>query len=108
MYCSWQWPLGSGTVVAAATSGATALIVAADRGHLEVVRLLIEAGADANVAIAIAAQNGHLEVVELLLQAGADKNAARQVASVSAGKCNRLVDQNIYPAIIPVATGCLK
>ena len=58
---------------------------AAEQGHLEVVRLLLEAGADKNAAkqygttaLMLAAHNGHLEVVRVLLEAGADKNAARQ------------------------------
>ncbi|CAK9099458.1 unnamed protein product [Durusdinium trenchii] len=60
------------------------MFVAAERGHLEVVRLLLEAGANQNAARANgttalkdAARNGHLEVVRLLLEAGADKNAAQ-------------------------------
>ena len=58
---------------------------AAQQGHLEVVRLLIEAGADMNAkdaqyhedtALLVAARGGHLEVVRLLVEAGADMNAA--------------------------------
>ena len=58
--------------------------VAAERGHLGVVQLLLEAGADKDAAKAdgvtalmAAALKGHLEVVRLLLEAGADKNVAR-------------------------------
>ncbi|CAK9064067.1 unnamed protein product [Durusdinium trenchii] len=62
----------------------TALTAAAEHGHLEVVCLLLEAGADKNAAgeffggtaLRAAATRGHLEVVRLLLRAGADKNAA--------------------------------
>ena len=57
--------------------------LAAMGGHLEVVRLLLEAGADLNLqdeatALTPAAFNGQLEVVQLLLKAGADQNAQRQ------------------------------
>ena len=61
--------------------------VAADVGSLELVQLLLEAGADKHVATAAteegawalsnAAQNGHLEVARLLLNAGAAPDAAR-------------------------------
>ena len=61
------------------------LFVAAKRGHLEVVRLLLEAGAQTDAhaanrngatALMIAAENGHLDVMQLLLKAGADKDSA--------------------------------
>ncbi|CAK8994193.1 unnamed protein product [Durusdinium trenchii] len=59
------------------------LVLAASCGHLEVVRLLLEAGVDKDAAdtdgwtaLHIAAENGHSEVVRLLLEAGADKDAA--------------------------------
>ena len=59
------------------------MYVAAERGNLEVVGLLLEAGADQNAArqdgktaVMAAAQHGHFEVVRLLLEAGADQNAA--------------------------------
>ena len=61
-----------------------ALLVAAREGHLEIVRLLLEAGADKDAAtttdgataLLLAAFQGHLEVVRLLLEAGADKDSA--------------------------------
>ena len=56
---------------------------AADAGHLEVVKLLLEARADTNsknangaTALLLAAWKGRSEVARLLLQAGADINAA--------------------------------
>ena len=78
-------------------------------GHLEVVRLLLEAGADQNVArqngataLMDAAIYGHSKVVRLLLEAEADQNTATQdgttalmVAALDAtwkwcGCCSRL------------------
>jgi hypothetical protein len=60
----------------------TALMAAAGNGHTELVKLLIDKGADMNAiwpgwsngvtALMIAAYNGHTEVVKLLLDKGAD------------------------------------
>ena len=58
--------------------GATALIFAADRGHIEIVKLLIARGADINVqdtfyqtrAVDMAMSNNHPAVVTLLLERG--------------------------------------
>ena len=60
----------------------TAVMYAAEDGHVEVVRLLLEHGADINApskygstAWNFAAWGGHVEVVRLLLEHGADINA---------------------------------
>ena len=56
----------------------TALMRAAYSGHLEVVKLLLEAGADLNskgsdekTALTMAKERGHVEVVDFLDKAGA-------------------------------------
>ena len=60
-------------------------MLAAASGHLEVARVLLDAGADHNAAsqdgltaLIAAARHGHLEVVQLLLEAGSDKKVATQ------------------------------
>ena len=60
----------------------TALHLAAGRGYMGVVRLLIESGAEKNAAsdsgktaLHYAALNGHLEVAQFLLDVGADQRA---------------------------------
>jgi ankyrin repeat protein len=59
--------------------GRTALMIAAAEGHLDSVRLLIEAGSDLNVvdaegstALSLARSNGNLDVAALLAESGAD------------------------------------
>ncbi|GAB4186126.1 MAG: hypothetical protein Fur006_25200 [Coleofasciculaceae cyanobacterium] len=66
------------------TRGTIALSQAADEGHLEIVRVLIEARAEVNdednvlypneAPLARAASQGHLEIVRVLLEAGAEVN----------------------------------
>ena len=65
--------------------GTTSLYVASCEGHLEVVRLLLEANADKDKAtdagttsLCAASRAGHLEVVRLLLEAEADKDKAAE------------------------------
>ena len=60
----------------------TVLMWAAARGHVEVVKLLLEAGADLNArtrkgrtAIEIGTQEGHHDIVEVLREAGANDRA---------------------------------
>ena len=61
----------------------TALMVASEKGHRDVVELLVGAGADVNqagwcesTALMWASEKGHRDVVELLVGAGADVNRA--------------------------------
>ena len=81
------WLVGEVGVYSGAVSpsdGASAVCVAAQNGHLEVVRALVGAGADLDLAkedgvtpLFVAAQEGHLEVVRSLLGAGANVVQAR-------------------------------
>jgi ankyrin repeat protein len=59
--------------------GRTALMIAAAEGHLDAVRLLVEAGSDlrltdeeGSTALSLARSYGHLDVAALLAAAGAD------------------------------------
>ncbi|MFD9519780.1 ankyrin repeat domain-containing protein [Streptomyces sp. NPDC059979] len=81
------------------TEGRTAFDLAVDAGHAEVVRMLLEAGADPMAdagpyheldAMALAAMRGHTAVVAVLLDAGGDPNR----------KCGRPE----YPALLLAAT----
>ena len=63
-------------------NGLTALMLAAMKDHTEVVKLLLEKGAEVNAkestdsatALMMAANNGHAEVVKLLLEKSANVN----------------------------------
>lgn len=63
------------------------LQVASSRGHLDVVKLLLESGANVNArvkdwgtALCSASHNGHLDVVKVLLESGADLNEEGELA----------------------------
>jgi ankyrin repeat protein len=67
--------------------GLTALHLSAQNGHLEIVKLLLEHGADVKAktelfcetTLHLAARNGHFEIVKLLLEHGADVNAKTEI-----------------------------
>ena len=68
--------MGTGRIPVSAT---------ASNGYLEVVRFLVEKGADVNVAnntgstlVNAATDNGHLDVVKFLVEKGADITAANK------------------------------
>lgn len=69
-----------------AEGGITPLIIAANFGHLDILKLLLETKPKVDVnkrndhgetALFLAAQEGYLEIVQALLQAGADPNIAK-------------------------------
>jgi ankyrin repeat protein len=64
-------------VNAPGSCGRTPLYMACDSGRVDVVKLLLDKGADANAsgALSSAACQGHVELVKLLLDKGADVNA---------------------------------
>ena len=68
----------------------TALMLASELGHLEVVHLLLEARADTDswdnfgrTALLHASESGHLAIVRLLLEAGADKDCWNTVGETA-------------------------
>lgn len=72
------------------TTGTTALFFAAQSGHLEVVKILLEAGAnlelasqDGGNALFVAVQSGNVKIVKELLDAGANVNAYMKVRRTS-------------------------
>ncbi|KAJ7589343.1 hypothetical protein C8J56DRAFT_32657 [Mycena floridula] len=63
------------------TRGRTPLSYAAQRGHIDIVKLLLEENSDPNICdkdqhtpLSYAAQQGHIDIVKLLLEENADPN----------------------------------
>lgn len=73
--------------------GTTALSYAADRGHLDVVKVLVEHGAELNIKdtfynsppLSWAAYNGHTEVVKFLLEKGAEGKETALMSGIQDG-----------------------
>ena len=72
--------------------GVTPLLMASQNGHVEIVKLLLQAKADVDAATTrtggltslwAASEVGHAEIVKLLLEANADVNAARTTDGVT-------------------------
>ena len=78
---NYQAIAGTDASYARRATGATPLFIAAQLNHLEVVSLLLDAGADVNLAasdgaspLLISSMGGFVEVVRLLLNSGANAN----------------------------------
>lgn len=95
----------------------TPLGLAARDNKLNIVKLLIEAGADLdfqmeevekNTALMIAAENGNFEIVKTLVEAGADVNLksiyGEHALSMAAHIGNRKIFDYLYPLTIPEYT----
>ncbi len=87
---------GDPSVESMNTAGATPLVLAAQKGHLDIVRLLLDAGAEKDyktkngqTALSLAAQNDHYDVVQFLLEKGAEVNAPDMV-----------LDNVVYPDVV--------
>ena len=63
--------------------GDTALSEAAAHRHIDIVRMLLDAGADLNLGnetpLYIAAGNGHIDIIQILIDAGADLNSVNHL-----------------------------
>jgi len=73
--------LFGGDVNAKGKRNLTALMMAADKGHIKIVKILLKHGADVNAvnddnhsALMIASRKGYIEIVRSLMRAGADPN----------------------------------
>ncbi|PQE25066.1 hypothetical protein CJF31_00005928 [Rutstroemia sp. NJR-2017a BVV2] len=89
------------------STGRTPLIWSAERGHEEVVKILLEAQADVNAsggehspgtALSAASLNGHEAVVKILLEAQADVNAQ----GGEFGNALQAASKNGYEAVVKI------
>ncbi len=108
------------SVNAKARYDATALMFAADKGHLEVVRLLIDRGADVNAtdtfyrfrAIDLALMNNHRHVAAYLLERGSRGAANALSAGIRAGDeplvSAALASSDLQPSALASAVATAK
>ena len=91
--------------------GATALAYAADKGHTELVKLLLERGADPNVRdtfynatpMSWAAPKGHVEIAKLLIEKGSKETGTALTLGVEKGSVE-LVKTVLGKGSVPAAT----
>jgi len=89
-------------------NGATSLMAAAAEGHLEIVKLLLAAGADVNThatkyretALILAAREGRLDVVKTLLSAKAKANAKMEGGRTALIEASEKLHVEIVEALI--------
>jgi ankyrin repeat protein len=101
-------------VNASLAGGLTMLMLAAQNGELEILNILLEAGADVLAldkdgctALMLAAANGHIEIVDALLKAGANKNAADNEGKTALIFATENGHQNIVALLTPIASEVL-
>jgi ankyrin repeat protein len=80
------------------SNGRTALHVASNSGHLEVVRFLLQRGADVDVldnanktAVELASENGKAEVAKLIADYKTDQNIRNNMRSTTVAREGALV-----------------
>jgi len=104
--------LSNGASAAAIIDGAdregrTPLYLACDAAHADVVKMLIEAGADVNKAgsygctpVYMASEGGHADVVKMLIEAGADLNKADDYGCTPVYKASERGDADVVKMLI--------
>lgn len=85
--------LGQDAGKAAHENGAPWITLAAGRGHIECLEILLRSGADpcsremdGTSALAVASEHGHFQCVEALISAGADPNALNLAGESALGR----------------------